>query len=113
VKLTETERKLRSGRYKGVAVPSSLQPVDDPAHADGLRWFRAGVDAALDTVQTGVDRAVDAIRREAALNPAAAAPLLVEPVPVRVCHLLGDHGSHYWAQGVSAQETRYCPGNPW
>jgi hypothetical protein len=110
---TDAERELRSGRYKGVPVPSSLQPVDDPLHAERLRGFREGVDAALDTVQASVDRTVDAIRRDRTVAPEKAARLLAEPIPVRVCHRHDDHGSHYWVRGVTEQETRYCPGRPW
>jgi hypothetical protein len=107
---TDAERELRSGRYKGVPVPSSYQPVDDPRNAERLRGFREGVDAALDTVQDSTDRAVRSMRHQGPLDPSAVAA--VAQVPLRPCRLVGDHGSHYWARGASGAGTAYCPGSP-
>jgi len=105
----DAERELRSGRYKGIAVPSSLQPVDDPAHAERLRGFREGVDAALDSVQAGVERAVAAMQhtRTPEALPAACGS---DPVEEVHCMRRTLHPSHYWSQGPVRAAALYCPG---
>jgi hypothetical protein len=103
---TDAEREMRSGRYKGVRIPFSLQPVGDPAHADGLRWFRAGVDAALDLEHDSRDHQVEQTILQvvqAAGDVAAAAS-----VPQKRCSKRGLHSSHYRA----TVPVSYCPGSP-
>lgn len=110
----DTERELRSGRYKGVRVPSSYQPVDDPHLASRLQDWQQGVDSALDNLQASVDRVVASIRKEATMH---AVPGSVTEVPLRIeqrrCRRSHCFGSHYWYAGPpdsDQPQSYYCPG---